>query len=251
MSIVQHKPFFLTSALYKGAAALPIFLILLALGFWQLQRLSWKEALITQIETRKNASVVALPSAAHWPSLKPEDYEYRHIVVEGYYLAGDEAAVFRSKVSKKEGDDAPGYLLVSPLKLDDGALVMINRGFVPDYARSTSAHQPLPLGRVRITGLMRAPEERNWFTPADPTRPTPDAIWFTRDPISLAQGLGLSAKLSETMPLAPFMVDADVNGEVLLDAAALQTAKAATLPAPIGVLIAMLVQDWQNTKKLA
>ena len=57
-------------------------------------------------------------------------------------------------------------------------------------------------GEVTVTGLMRPPEKRNTFTPAD----EPDQnLWFTRDPAALGRALGLT-------DAAPFSVDADADG---------------------------------------
>ena len=56
---------------------------------------------------------------------------------------------------------------------------------------------------VVVTGLMRASEPRNWFTPADdPAR----GQWFTRDPVAIAAALKLARA-------APFTIDADATGD--------------------------------------
>ena len=57
-------------------------------------------------------------------------------------------------------------------------------------------------GEVHLTGLMRPPQHRNFFTPADDRRTR--AIYFTRDPALIAAHFGLP-------PAAPFIVDADAT----------------------------------------
>lgn len=212
---------FLLRARLKLLCAAPVFILLLALGVWQLQRLAWKENLIAQIQARAAAPASELPPAQAWGMLDAQQWEYRHVVVTGHYLQGLEAAVFRTKVGARAGDHPPGYLLIAPLELADGAHVMINRGFVPDFARAKSAHQAPPEGLVEIKGLWRAPESRSWFTPADPTGPNPadNAIWFTRDPITIAASLGLETTLKGMHPLAPFIIDADGDGARALEPA--------------------------------
>ena len=71
-------------------------------------------------------------------------------------------------------------------------------------------------GPVTLTGLMREPEGRNWFTPADDPATNQ---WFTRDPAAIAKAEGLGCT-------APFSIDADASpipgglpqgGETVLD----------------------------------
>ena len=62
-----------------------------------------------------------------------------------------------------------------------------------------------PRGQTKVSGLLRASEKRNWFTPADePQR----GVYFVRDVEALAQGMGLSAH-------APFLIDADAGPDPL------------------------------------
>jgi surfeit locus 1 family protein len=172
---------------------------LVSLGVWQVQRLAWKEALIARIEARSLAAPVPLPPASQWPTLKPDDYEYRHVELRGRF-DDREALVFRG--SGPESGEGPGYLVLAPLSLPDGTSVIVNRGFVPSAAKDPASHAP-PRGELTLTGLMREPEPRNPFTPAD--RPDQDQ-WFTRDPGAIAARFGL------TRP-APFSVDADYSGD--------------------------------------
>ena len=52
---------------------------------------------------------------------------------------------------------------------------------------------------MTVTGLLRMPEGRSWFTPADdPAR----GIWQERDPAAIAKAYGLARA-------APFFIDAD------------------------------------------
>ena len=62
------------SNLLVSLAALIVFAILVALGLWQVERLQWKEALITRIEARIHGEPGPLPTASTWAGLKPLDY---------------------------------------------------------------------------------------------------------------------------------------------------------------------------------
>ncbi len=171
--------------------------ILVSLGVWQLQRLAWKESLIARVEARAKAPPSALPSVSHWADLRPGDYEYRHVAFDGVFDNDKEALVFRPSSGATKG---PGFLVLTPLRLASGAYVIVNRGFVPlDRKDPASRPEGKVGGRVHVDGLMRPPEARNAFTPAD----HPEAgQYFTRDPALIAAHFGLS-------PAAPFSVDAD------------------------------------------
>jgi surfeit locus 1 family protein len=176
--------------------------ILISLGVWQLHRLAWKEALISEVSARVGAAPVAAPSEAEWSRLEPAQYEYRHVQVAGTYDFAHQALVFRSLDAPHGRYGGPGYLAMTPFKLGDGSIIIVNRGFVPsDKKDAASAQGPANGATVDVVGLMRAPEPRNWFTPAD--NPAEDQ-WFTRDPAAIAAAMKLDR-------VAPFTIDADAG----------------------------------------
>lgn len=183
------------------ALAFAAFATLASLGLWQMQRLAWKEGLIAQIEARSHAEPTELPPRAQWAALDPEQYEYRRVRATGRFEHEREVQIFRAS-GPNAGLSQPGYLVVTPLRLADGAHVLVTRGFVPEANRdpATRPAGQIP-GEVTIVGLMRGPESRNAFTPADdPAR----NAWFTRDPALIAGSLGLA-------DAAPFSIDADAT----------------------------------------
>lgn len=185
---------------WQGLATLAGLAILVTLGLWQLDRLAWKEKLLAQIALRASAAPIPAPGKAEWPALKAEDYEFRHVTARGRFDHTREALVFAGSISLDKGPAQPGYWVVTPLLLEGGGTILVNRGFTP-LERKEQAKRPdgLTSGDVAVTGLMRAPEKRNSFTPAD--RPQ-EGQWYTRDPASLATGLGIA-------DAAPFLIDAD------------------------------------------
>ncbi len=179
------------------AAALAL---LVGLGVWQLRRLDWKLALIATIDARTTAPPVPLPPEADWAALRPADYAYRHVTVQGTFEHGGETRLFRPLEEARGPYHGLGDMILTPLRLPSGAVVIVNRGFVPD-ARADPATRAAGqvAGPVTVTGLMREPEARNLFTPADEPG---QRLWFTRDPASVAAALGLARA-------APFSIDAD------------------------------------------
>jgi surfeit locus 1 family protein len=182
------------SLVWPGLAAALGFVLLCGLGIWQLQRLAWKEALLADMAERMAAPAEPLPEETAWPALDPGGYDYRHVKVTGRFIHAQEAHVFRPR------DGEPGYLILTPLQLSSGAYVIVNRGFVPQAEKDPSTRRAgLTPGTLILTGLMRPPEARNLFTPADDPLAN---IWFTRDPAAIAAHAALA-------PVAPFTIDAD------------------------------------------
>jgi surfeit locus 1 family protein len=191
-----------SALLWPGLFTLLGLALLIALGVWQLHRLAWKEALIAEVSARTGAPPVAPPGEAEWPRLDPADYEYRHVHVAGTYDFTHQALVFRSLEGPRGRYGGPGYLVMTPLRLADGAIIIVNRGFVPeDKKDSFSSGGKEGAGAAEVVGLMRSPEPRNWFTPADePAK----GEWFTRDPAVIASAMNLGR-------VAPFTIDADAG----------------------------------------
>jgi surfeit locus 1 family protein len=194
----------LRSLLWLGVFTLLGLAGLISLGFWQLERLAWKEALIGEVEARVAAPAVEAPPEADWAALAPSDYEYRHVLLAGVYEFTHQALVFRALDRPRGRFGGPGYLVMTPLRLPAGAHVIVNRGFVPQDQKDRFAAQTGDgPGNVSVTGLMRSSEPRTWFTPPDdPSR----GQWFTRDPAAIAAAFQLARA-------APFTIDADASGE--------------------------------------
>lgn len=172
--------------------------VLLGLGTWQLERKRWKEALIDTLERRLAAPPVELPPRAIWPRLDPAQDEFRHVAFRAQLLPGQEALVYTSGSAFRTDVSGPGYWVFAPASLPDGAVVVINRGFVPQGAPERAGKaQGEPAGSLDIVGVLRWPEARGAFTPAD----APDRnLWFVRDPRLIAAAKGWGA-------VAPFLVE--------------------------------------------
>ncbi len=190
------------SLIVPGLAALAVLAILIGLGTWQLQRKAWKEDLIAQIETRAYGEPGDILPESEWLAWRADQDEFRKVRVTGSFLHAFEAPVYGLARGERQGAPIQGYYLITPLKIGSGAIVMVNRGFVPMDLRDPSTRpESQPTGEVTITGLIRAPEARNSFTPNDdPARNQ----WFARDPQAMAAARNLER-------VAPFLIDADAS----------------------------------------
>nr|WP_010394661.1 SURF1 family protein [Paracoccus sp. TRP] len=180
--------------LLAAAGALAVFLALIALGVWQVQRLAWKTDLIARVEARLAADPVPAPGPADWAGLDPRDAEYRRVTVSGNYRADSDTLV---KAVTARG---PGFWVMTPMRTAEGWDLLINRGFVPETARND---RPLPRDQVTVSGLLRMSQNNGGFLRRnDPV----GGRWYSRDTsaIAAAQGIG---------PVAPYFIDADDRGD--------------------------------------
>jgi surfeit locus 1 family protein len=178
--------------------ALLVFIVLVGLGTWQVQRKAWKENLIALLTERLAAPPVALPGAKSWPSLDPASDEYHRVTFTAQFDNAAEALVYGAASAFRPDVSGPGYWVFTPARLVDGSLVIVNRGFVPEGQQNPKSRAGGEIaGLVDITGAMRWPDARHWFTPNDEPEKN---LWFSRDPQSIAAAKGLGA-------VAPFFVE--------------------------------------------
>lgn len=184
-----------------GLCAIAVLAVLISLGVWQLQRLAWKEALIARVAARMQMSFAPpAPAENQWPNVNAVDDEYRRVRVTGTFRHDREALVYALLSEPKGKFSGPGYWVLTPIETAGGALLFVNRGFVPlDRKDPAMRGEGQVAGIVTVTGLLRLPEGRSWFTPADdPAR----HLWQARDPAAIAKAYGLAHA-------APFFIDAD------------------------------------------
>lgn len=190
----------MTASRWLGAAvpALFAFMVLIGLGTWQVERKAWKEALIASLTERLGAPPRALPVARDWPSLDAAQDEYRRVTFTAAFDHGGEALVYGAASAFRPDVSGPGDWVFTPARLADGGVVMVDRGFVPEGRQDPKTRAAGQIaGPVAITGALRWPETRHWFTPKDDAAHN---LWFTRDPQAIAAAKGLSA-------VAPFYVE--------------------------------------------
>ena len=142
---------------------IPGLLVLLWLGCWQLQRLAWKESLLTEITTRLSSTPVEMPSS---PNVNSHNYVMINITGE---IQSDSIHILTS--TKKTG---PGFRVISPIILKDGRSILVDRGTIPENDKNSD----LGLGGSSITGYLLWPNETDYFTPEPNLEKN---IWFSRD----------------------------------------------------------------------
>jgi surfeit locus 1 family protein len=171
---------------------LPIVLLCLALGAWQIERLHWKEGLIAAREAALAAPPVAAPAtlaAARALDLHP-------VVADGTFLYDTEILLNTIGPNGEIGFD-----VLTPLREASGRIVVVDRGFVPTEFKDKVARTAT--GAVHVAGLLRLPPagKPGWFRPDNLPQHNE---WFWIDLPAIAAAAGIAN-------LAPFYIDADAT----------------------------------------
>jgi len=152
----------------------------LGLGFWQVERLAWKTALLAEIDLGETEAPVALPN---------QPLPFRRVVVEGDFLPG--VARYGAEVRGVRAGPVMGAQLISPLIRPGSEPVLIDRGWAPlDFDPAP------PTGLQRIEGYVRAPEPASALGAKDDPA---GRRFFALDPGPIGASLGL-------LHVAPFTV---------------------------------------------
>lgn len=172
--------------------------ILMSLGFWQLRRLEWKEALLAEITAKIAAAPVSIDSLA---TPDPATDMYRPVTIAGS-TTGPELLV----LSGRKGEGA-GYEVIAAYESSAGRRILLDRGFVAEEAKTAAR----PATAITGTGNLLWPNETDSYTPP------PDAktgLWFARDVAAMAKALGtepvmvvLAAATGDAQGISPTPVD--------------------------------------------
>jgi surfeit locus 1 family protein len=182
-----------------AVGAILFFTGFLALGTWQIARRAWKLDLIARVEQRVHAPAAKAPTLDQWPRLGATTDEYRRVQATGTLLHRSQTLV--QAVTRL----GAGFWVMTPLRLADGSVVLVNRGFVPPEWRDRAAHGAgEPAESTTVTGLLRMSEPGGAFLRRN------DAAanrWYSRDVQAIAAAHGLRR-------VAPYFIDADAGTAV-------------------------------------
>lgn len=174
--------------------------VLLVLGLWQLDRLAWKQDLLAQISERRLQAPRQIATAAGLARLTRSADEFSPVYLSGRWHVELEQYWFAQAHLPPPGlarEDQIGFHVLTPLELEDGSFVFVDRGFVPARLRDASS-RPVNLP-TQITGILRWPDRRGRFDAAD----RPDLRqWYVRDTVAMAQAAGISAP--------PFLIEQSI-----------------------------------------
>jgi surfeit locus 1 family protein len=179
---------------YPGLTIVTLIMVvlLIGLGTWQLQRLQWKLALIATMNSHMQSAPLDVDRLL---AMAADEAQYRKVALAGRFDNAKETYVFTTG----EGGAAVWHVL-TPFDLDDGRILMVDRGYVSKDKLDPSARAPVT-DETHLVGVWRTPDRPSYFTPP------PDVakrIWYARD----LDGMAAADHVRLT---APVVVEADAT----------------------------------------
>lgn len=140
-------PLWATLAMLGGVA------LTVALGFWQLGRADFKQALQSRINDFARQPPLVIGAQA----IDAEAVLLRPVEARGHYEASH-VVFIDNRVYKHQ----PGYYVMMPLRIaGSGKFVLVNRGWIASGAeRNRVPRVKTPTGEVLVRGTATAPSER-------------------------------------------------------------------------------------------
>lgn len=126
--------------------AMTVFMVFL--GFWQLARLDERKELNVEVRAAIEAPAVPVEDL-----LDADPTDHTTVLVAGEYL--DEHSFF---VANRTFESQAGLWLATPMRLADGRLVIVSRGWVPRLWAAGSDEREIdtPSGSLEVLGRIRA-----------------------------------------------------------------------------------------------
>lgn len=129
------------------------FFVLLYLGFWQIERLKWKNDVINLYKHNINQKITPLPI-----KINQEQDQFRTFELEGAFDYKNSLLMFTSHNNKA------GYYVYSPFKTNDNKNIIINQGWISkeneNFLKSIDSNHS-----TKITGIILKQPKQNFFTP--------------------------------------------------------------------------------------
>jgi surfeit locus 1 family protein len=178
-------------------AALLMAALTTRLGLWQLDRAAQKTALQATLEERAALPALTLPELPA-TAAAAEGQLQRRAELRGTWLAQHTVALENRPMAQRVG-----FYIVTPLRLADGSVVLVQRGWLPRDLRDRSLISPFatPAGEQRVVGRIAPQVPRLYEFDAEASGP-------------IRQNLPLDAFGRETgLPLRPWvLIQDDVAG---------------------------------------
>jgi surfeit locus 1 family protein len=175
-------------------AAIITMAVMIKLGFWQYGKAQAKASLQQTYDQRAADAYTAIPSSIDDVEL----WRYRKLEGKGRYLT-ELQILLDNQVEKEQA----GYHVITPFKTESGALVLVDRGWIPVGDRARLPEVDTPAEVVHVSGFSWIPSTK-YFELA-----TPDSTW---QPVWQNLDLARYTKASGLQVL-PLVIRLDANSQ--------------------------------------
>lgn len=149
VSLTRFK--FNVISLRFGILALLFCLFFARLGFWQLARADEKRQMLAAQQQQSAKAVI------DWQPGDKLPVAYQPIQVRGHF------SPITLLLDNQHYRHQFGYNVLSPIILDQGGVLLVDRGWVPgDANRENLPKKSIPLGAIQILGSVYYPSQKNW-----------------------------------------------------------------------------------------
>ncbi|MEU2900227.1 SURF1 family protein [Streptomyces sp. NPDC088106] len=127
------------------------------LGFWQMDRHDERAARNQLVTDALGADPVPVERLASPGHAVTRAERYRTVTAQGRFDTDDEVVVRR----RTNADDKVGFHVLTPFVLDDGSVLLVNRGWIPSDGPSQTAFPEVPApprGEITIRGRLMPDE---------------------------------------------------------------------------------------------
>ncbi|MES2214866.1 MAG: SURF1 family protein [Pseudomonadota bacterium] len=154
--------------------------VLLSLGFWQLHRLEYKNAILEDIQTKLDAAPSAFPPALG----NLRDMQYKKYTLYGDFLYENNMFFYGGNPNNPSQH---GYFVLTPFITNDGTRILVDRGWIfptdiGSFLSKIPKYEP-----VQITAVLMIPSAPNDLTPKNDRNRN---IWFSIDLESMSEFSG-------------------------------------------------------------
>ena len=140
--------------MWPSLVSLVIFTVALGLGIWQMERRAWKRDILDRIAVNQAAAPISLDELLRGDPLR---HEYGRVKLAGTFVHDKEFYLAARSLKNKVG-----LQVVTPLRTDDGRIVLFDRGWIPQETKDPARRAAGQVqDRVELTGIVRRSQERH------------------------------------------------------------------------------------------
>jgi cytochrome oxidase assembly protein ShyY1 len=132
--------------------------VMVGLGLWQLDRYGQRRAINDRVDAAVAADPVPLASVLGIDAAPTAQQAWTKVSVTGRYDSAHEILARARTV-----DGQVGFEILTPVVLNDGTAVIVDRGWLaprPESASIKPEIPPVPTGPVTVVGLLHLPESK-------------------------------------------------------------------------------------------